>query len=421
MTSRNVPESKPPLAKTLRVFALAALSLSLAFATLFSAGCSGVQQQLMRFYKRESRPGHTRISEPVTFVPARVEANYFIVEVKWDKHGPWRFIVDTGSSVTLLSPEYVRRYPAGKKDGDSARAINVRSATGGVQKLPPANARIIKLGDALFYNVPVLVYDCAELSAHFGMKIDGVIGFPLFRDTVFSLDYPNGRLIISRRSAVVSVPGTVVRFNNEIRAPIIPVSIGGETFTVLIDSGSDGALVLNPLGLKPRFEQEPRTGATVGTLLGDRVQEIGRLSTPLRIGDGAMIDKPVVDITDQLSAIGGEILKNYCLVFDSKLGTVTFQRAEAGPLAMGPQRSAGISFTKTPAYWRVASVVPGSPAEAAGVQVGDIVARINGEPVSDWQLQRYDTLVRTAAEITCTFVRGARENPMVIPVFDLVK
>lgn len=400
-----------------RALAMAGLALML----FFSAGCSSVQSHLMRFYKRESRPGHTRISEPLTIVPARIEANYFIVEVKWDKHGPWRFIVDTGSSVTLLSPEYVKRYPADKKDGDSARSISVRSSSGGVQKLPPANVRIIKLGDALFHNVPVLVYDCAELSAHFGMKIDGIIGFPLFRDTIFTLDYPQSRLIISRRTAVVSIPGTTVKFNNEIRAPIIPVRIDGETFSALIDSGSDGALVLNPLGLEPGFEQPPRTGAVIGTLMGERVQEIGRLSTPLLIGEDLRIDRPVTDITDQLSSIGGEILRNYRLVFDSKLGTVTFQRDGASPLVMGPQRSAGLSFSKTPAYWRVVSVVPGSPAEASGVQAGDIISRINGEPVSEWQLQRYDALVRASGEITCTFVRGSREDPMTIRVFDLVK
>lgn len=405
------------------ILSRASALLTLAALVLLS-GCSSLQRQLLRFYKRESRPGQTRLTEPVTTIPARIEANYFIVEVKWDKHGPWRFIVDTGSSVTLLSPEYVKRYPAEKKDGDSARSIkpiNVRSASGGTQKLPPANVRIIRLGAAQFLNVPVLVYDCTELSAHFGMRIDGIIGFPLFRDTVFELDYPQSRLVISRRAAARSPEsGSTVRFNNEIRAPIIPVRLDNETFTVLIDSGSDGALILNPLGLKPGFAQQPRPGATIGSLLGDRAQEIGRLATPLHIGD-CTVENPVVDITDQLSALGGEILKNYRLVFDPKLGTVTFERAENTPLVMGAHRSAGISFTKTPAYWRVASVVPGSPAEAAGVQAGDIVARIDGESVSEFNLRRYDALVRTADEITFTFVQGTREKPVVISVFDLVK
>lgn len=403
----------------LRAAARSGAVFALAAALLFAGGCSSVQRHLSHFNKRESRPGHTKIYETTTVVPAHIEAGYFIIEVAWDKHGPWRFIVDTGSSVTLLSPDYVKRYPQAKEDGSSARSINVRAANGVVQKLPPANVRIIQLGEAQFFNVPVLVYDCADLSAHFGMKIDGILGFPLFRDTIFSLDYPQARLVISRRTAPKPEAGTTVKFNNEIHAPIIPVSVGNETLSVLIDSGSDGALALNPAGLKPEFAQKPRPGGTVGTLFGDRTQEVARLAQNMRMGDYA-VEKPIVDLTDQLSSLGAEILRHYIVTFDPRGGLVTFHRKAEGPLVLEAQRSSGFSFTKTPAYWRVAAVVPGSPAEASGIQPGDIVSRIDGEPVSAWPLQRYDELVRRAHEITFTFVNGARENPMVISTFDLV-
>jgi len=400
-------------------FALLAF-LILAFA--FTA-CSNIPHlSRTRTAKRESRPEETRLKTDETIIPATIIAGYFLIEVKWDKYGPWRFLVDTGSSATLLSPEYVTRYFALTKDGSSTRPIAVLAANGGVAKLTPATVRVIRLGGAQFANVPVLVYNCADLSAHFGVKIDGVIGFPLFRDTVFTLDYPQARLVINRPNAIRPTSGTTIVFNNEKRAPIIPVSIGNETFSALIDTGCDGALQLNPVGLTPApaFAQPPRTGATIGTFAGDRMQQIGRLAPELRIG-AYTIASPVADITDQLSSIGSEVLKNYRITFDQKNSSVTFFRATDAPLALGAQHSSGLGFTKTPAYWRVASVVPASPAEAAGVHVGDIVSRIDGEPVTAWPLQRYDALVRHAAEITFTFVLGARENPMVISTFDLVK
>ena len=403
-----------------RRFLAAALLASL-FLLLFAA-CTNIPYLSRITKKRESRPEHTSLKGDATSIPANIVAGYFIVEVKWDKYGPWRFLVDTGSSVTLLSADYVARYPAVTRDGSSTRPVAVRSASGAIDTLTPATVRVIKLGGAQFENVPVLVYNCADLSAHFGMKIDGVIGFPLFRDTVFALDYPQARLVVYRPKAARPAAGATIAFNNEKRAPIIPVQLGAETISALIDTGCDGALQLNPVGLNPppAFAQPPRPGATIGTFAGERMQATGRLAPELRIG-AYTIASPVADITDQLSSLGSAILKNYRITFDQKNSNVTFYRAAAAPLVLGAQHSSGLGFTKTPAYWRVASVVPGSPAETAGVHAGDIVSRVNGEPVSEWPLRRYDELVQRAREITFTFVLGERENPVVISTFDLVK
>jgi C-terminal processing protease CtpA/Prc len=87
---------------------------------------------------------------------------------------------------------------------------------------------------------------------------------------------------------------------------------------------------------------------------------------------------------------------------------------------MPPWRSAGVSFSKTPAYWRVAGVIAKSPAEAEGVQPGDLVTRINGEAVAKWDLKRYEQLVASANEITFTFLNGNNESEKRVRVFELV-
>ena len=99
---------------------------------------------------------------------------------------------------------------------------------------------------------------------------------------------------------------------------------------------------------------------------------------------------------------------------------MTFLRDPPGPIPPEPRRSAGLSFTKTPVYWRVASVVPGSPAATAGVQPGDLVTRLNGEPVAKWDIRRYELLVATATSIEFTFLNGTAELPERVNVFDLV-
>lgn len=387
----------------------AGLVLGLVF--LFS-GC--------HFFRRElPRPGRTELDSPLVIVPARALSNYLVVEAKWDKRGPYHFLIDTGASVTLVSPELAARYAAKNAPPITTPLVRVKSADGETALLTAVTLRKIALGGASFENVQALVYDCAAISAHLGVQIDGILGFPLFRETILTLDYPNSRVLLQPRSAAPLVPGRPVPFNNDRKTPIIPLRLGNETFVALIDSGSDAALSLNPVGLEPTFSVTPRPGATIATLSGDRQQDIGRLAQTLRIGD-YRVEQPIVDLTDELTSIGGGILKNFTVTFDQEHNRVTFYRDSTAPVPAQPLRNAGVSFSKTPAYWRVASVIPDSPAANAGVQTGDLVTRINGEPVAQWDLARYQQLVASTPEIAFTFLNGTQETEKRIGVVDLV-
>lgn len=364
------------------------------------------------------KPGRTKLLAQLTEVPAETIGNLMIVEVQRDRSGPWRFLVDTGSSATLVSPEFAVRYGTSEA-ARQAPSVRVRDAAGRATTLQPVTIRKIELGEARFERVQCLIYDCSELSAHLGVRIDGVLGFPLFRETILTLDYPQSRLIMTAAGAEPLVPGARIPFNSGVRVPLIPVQLGGRTLLALIDSGNDGPLNLNPTGLDLRYATPPRAGSTIGTMAGDRRQEIGRLDEVLQIGS-YVLPQPVVDLTDELSSLGGEILRYFTLTFDQVRGTVTFHRDSSLPVRSPPKRSSGISFSKTGAYWRIAGIIPGSPAASAGLHVGDLVVRINGEPVEQWNLQRFRRLVETAATIDYTLLNGREESTVTIATLVLV-
>ncbi|MCF7688275.1 MAG: aspartyl protease family protein [Cephaloticoccus sp.] len=359
------------------------------------------------------------MSSPLVVLPAVTVGNYLIVETKWDRFGPYRFLIDTGSSVTHVSPELAARYPARNSPPESIPQVRVKSATGETTVLPSTTLSKIDLGGARFEQVKVLIYDCAQLSAHLGIKIDGILGFPLFRETLLTLDYPQSRLILSPWNPTTLVPGTPIPFNNTHRTPLIPIRIGSQEIVALIDSGSDAGLHLNPKGLIVDFESPPRPTVLVGTLTGDHFQEVARIRESLTIGEYTL-PKPMTYLTDGLSSLGGELLKHFSLTFDQERNRVTFYRELRGPLSTPAKRSTGLRFSKTPAYWRVASVVPDSPASTAGVQSGDLISRINGEPILAWDLRRFEQLVAGADKINFTFLHGTEEKPLTLPVFDLV-
>lgn len=364
------------------------------------------------------KPGRTKLTSRLIEVPVEIIGNLIVVETNADGDGPWRFLLDTGSSVTLIDPSFAAGHSmAGQTAGTPE--IRVRDANGAITTLPPIVVPRLEFGEARFDRVRALLYDCSELSDHLGRTIHGVIGFPLFRDTIFTLDYPGSRLLITPAGTPPLLPGSTVEFDTASPLPLIPIEVADRTLLALVDSGSDGPLNLNPAGLPLTYAVPPRPGATVNALVSDRIQEVARIHSELRIGDYVM-PQPVVDMTDELSSLGGEVLQHFVLTFDQARGTVTFYRPSTAPIVSPVRRSAGLSFAKTPAYWRVAGVVPDSPAEAAGVEVGDLVVRIGGESVAAWDLGRYRNAVKTAPTLSFTFLEGQSERTVDLPVFDLV-
>lgn len=371
------------------------------------------------FRRTPPRPGRTTIKAALVELPAVSLGNCLLIEAKWDRFGPYHFLVDTGSAVTLITPALARRYPSRAMPSTGAEPMRVRSAEGRVTELPPAWLSELELGAARFEDVPVLIYDCEPLSAHLGVRIDGVLGFPLFRELILTLDYPASRILLQPARNAPLTPGSALAFDDASKTPLIQVGLGGRSLVALVDSGSDAGFSLNPIGIEPRFKYGPRAGPTVGTIAGDRIQQIGRLEDTLSIG-GYVLPEPVVDLKDELSSIGGAVLKHFAVTFDQGHDRVTFYRESRDPILTPPQRSAGVSFSKTPAYWKVVGVVRASPAENAGIRNGNLVTKINGEPVAAWDLRRYEQLVASGLEIAFTFLNGATESTTVVPVFELV-
>ena len=358
-------------------------------------------------------------------LPARIISNFFVVESRWEDGNTYRFLIDTGSTVTYVSPDLAKRFALKQRKGEPKQTVHVRSANGGEVDLEAITLRRLSLGDATFDRVQALVFDFTDLSGHLGLRIDGIIGFPVFRDTLLTLDYPGQRLVLVPQPAgpasVLPPPAAVsaIAFNNQQGTPLIPIQMGSESFVVLIDSGSDGSLSLNPAGLHPRFANGPRVGTLISSLQGDRRQLTGRLNQDLLVGRHT-ITQPIVDLTDQLSSIGGELLRHFVLTFDQRHSQVTIARDADGPVQMDPRRSTGLSFARSPIYWRVLTVIPDTPTAQLSVQPGDLCVRINGEPVDKWTFDRYAALINSAAKITYTLLSGPREYDLEVPVFELV-
>ena len=387
----------------------------LALGLLLLAGCTTTPR-----HETNNRWGATeRI-----IIPAQIISNFFVITCSGSDGTTHHFIIDTGSTATLISPALAQRYRQKTPANEPLAKIKVRSANGGEIALEPVRLRRLPLGATVLENVPALLFDFADLSAHLGVVIDGLIGFPVFNDVLLTLDYPKAQLTIAPLPLITAAPpssprSSTLNFSHEHPTPLISLQMGNESFIAQIDTGSDGSLNLNPSGLHPRFVNEPRAGTLISSLQGDRQQLSGRLNQNVLLGDH-LIERPIIDLSEQLSSIGGEFLRHFTLTFDQHHHQVTFVRDTLGPVTMEPRRSTGLSFSRGPTTWRVLTVIPNTPAEQFSVKAGDLCIRINGELVKDWDFIRYAALIKSTAKITYTFLAGPKEIDLELPVFELV-
>lgn len=347
-------------------------------------------------------------------VPAQVLGNLFVVDVKIGRDGPFRFLIDTGSSISLVSQRVAQTLRR-----DEARLI-VRTPAHGTVTLPSVTLPRAALGRATLVDVRAGVHEFGEISDQLGVRVDGVLGLPVFRDVLLTLDYPGRRLVLDPRGALDAGRDAALRTDYGAGVPLTRVRIGARDADALLDSGSDGGLALDA-DARTEFVAPLRPGPVRATLAGDYQQQVGRLAADLEIGVHA-VREPVVEVVAGVSSIGGDILKNFAVTFDQRRELVALRREGRGePLRSASPRSIGLSFLRRADAWVVATVIAGTPANALPVATGDVCVRLNGEPMAAWPIDRFNALLRTSDRVTfCVRGDGAAERELVLPVVDLV-
>jgi hypothetical protein len=367
---------------------------------------------LIRFDRAPLAPEHV-------VVPGRIVSNLLLIEGTVAGAGPYYFLIDTGSSITLVSDRIATAGPA-VRTTPALVPVQVVSAAGGATMLGSTTLPSLELGSTRFANVRAVVYDFVDFSNHLGLTVDGIIGFPVFRDLLLTLDYPRHRIVLSPRFPARAIAGTALPFALEDGTrPIVNVELGDKAFMALLDSGSDLAFTLDATGLNPRFMAGPRTGPVVTTLSGNAPRQIGRLADSLLLG-GCEVREPRVMLTDQLSTIGSEILRHFTLTFDQHRSQVIVSPERDSAVKLPPQRTTGLSFARLPAEWRVLQVLADAPPATRQIEPGDAIVGINGEPVVQWNLDRFDQHLRSADTVDYLFRRDNRSYLVRVPVYDLV-
>ena len=115
-------------------------------------------------YKPEPGFSYVRIRYPNLYVVAPVQLN---------DSGPYNFVLDTGSQMTLVSPELADR--VGLIRGEERQSHGIEG-TSRPEAVHLSEAGSLQIGAQRVEDLPVAVADCARVSSAAGMQVDGYIG-----------------------------------------------------------------------------------------------------------------------------------------------------------------------------------------------------------------------------------------------------
>lgn len=368
----------------------------------------------------ESAPLFTRVGEPVS-VPAEIVGHAMFVNVMVNGQGPFRVLVDTGCSVTLVSPELAEAVGAVVPDQDEG-PVSAWNGLGGATEVQQVALESIDLGGVRFEDVPAAVSDSFErLSAIEGRRIDGALGFPLFSDLFLGLDFPNQRVLLGRQWPV-SAPAIRAGLPvvEHAGVPFVQVQIQGKPVEVMIDTGSNHALQLSTgLVSSLHWKVEPRVGSMVAVLGGVGREQIGRLNGSLFFG-GIQEVEPTAVVSTGPASLGLRSLERFCVIFHHSENMVWLCGPNPAPIMPAAERSIGFSFYPDRGGLRIASVIPGSPADEANLGSGALVTQIEHRPATSWTRDEMERWIDSRPDIALVVAGAAGERALTLRVWDLV-
>ena len=270
--------------------------------------------------------------ESATSVPMELRRNLPFVQVMVNGKGPFTFGIDTGTGgEALVTPDLIQQLSlpvkgeieVGDPSGKNPRSVRTVSVAS------------IKLGDIEFKGLTGVEFQPSRMSGN----CDGILGFTLFRDYLFTLDYPGQQVRLTRGALAGDGNNEVVPFRAPHNVPTIELEVGGQKIDSHIDSRGMG------LSLPEKFMQglkllsDPVVIGRGRTVSSDFEIKGAQLASDIHFG-GYTFTQPFVEINPvfPVGNFGSAVLVSFAVTFDQKNNLVRLVAKDKKIVLAPPQR-----------------------------------------------------------------------------------
>lgn len=338
-------------------------------------------------------------------VPFELINNHIYVDVKLNGRGPYRLLCDTGGA-NIVTPELATELGL-KTEGELEGAgVGEKSEDIALSKVDKLEIGAAYLDKQVFYVFPLAAFGRVE-----GIAANGLIGYEVFKRFVVRIDYETSQLTLLDPGAFkYTGAGVRVPFKFKEHIPQVDGEIDGIAGKFDIDTGSRSSIdLMGPFvekhGLKQKYK--PKFEGVTGWGVGGPSRSAITRADVLKLGD-VRIERPVTEITLQTKGaftdeyvagnIGAGVLKRFNLVFDYNGQAIYFERNANDALPDVFDRSGmWINSSESNDYFEVLDVIPGGPADRAGIKLGDRIRGVDGTTVDKLTLYGLRRQFKTTA------------------------
>lgn len=340
----------------------------------------------------------------VASLPFDLVDNRVVVHATLNGMGPYALILDTGAEADV-SKEMVSELHLSPTGHQEIYGVGEQTETADNVRLDD-----IGLGPVHLVAVDALASSFSDWVNVFGTyRIDGVLGYPLFTRYVVEIDYDRREVrLYDPATFAYHGPGASVPFEIDGLLPVVSGAVDGIAGSLGLDLGARSALILyGPFADHNHLRERYHVTAPVvnGWGVGGPVRaQVGRVGT-LTLGSVTVRDL-VARLSVQRSGattserraglVGPDVFSQFLVWFD-----YPHRRMILEPTASYGRHDiydrSGMWLGQEGTDFVVLDVLPGGPAAAAGLTVGDHVVAVDGHPTVSLLLPTTRLRLRTDA------------------------
>ncbi len=355
-------------------------------------------------------------SGPVT-VPTE---NGIIIQAKINGRGPYKILFDTGS-VNLLNADFAKEL--GLSPGGNTLKFG---AGGGTVDAQTTHVDTLQIGDLVVHDQTFYVISAPP---ELGESPVAAVGYELMRRLAVKIDYEHQRITFyDAPSFAYSGGGIKVLLRVVEKGFEVNANVDGVDGTFAVDTGNEFGFSLESGFVKAndmiKMLDARYHGYSGRGYAGPTPDAYYARVKTLRIGDAEVHGVIAFLLTGESAPeefagnIGRSILQQFNITFDCMRGSLYLEK-NANWGKPGIFNRAGIVIDPMGQGQKVMTVLPGSPGEAAGLKVGDVITQIDGHAPSDDSdepafMQAVGTVVHLSVK------RGDEVREIVVTLKDVV-